>query len=853
MVPSRQRAAALRLATVAQAQRRALRVWRTPDVLPWQGWLTREFQERRHELSGPARLMRPTEAWFHWRGIAGRLADAHGLLSAGGLAVSLPRTLARLRDWGLSWSDAGAGLEAELLRAAARDWHRICREQGAVDASDWQALPGSPASTATLPVILAGFASMGSARRSWLASRGIALAEPPSGALAPMLTCSAADPADELRAAAAWCRSRLTADPRARLLVLIPDLERQRARLQRIFGEVLAPEATGIGPAVFGIEGGQPLAQFPLVRIALAWLALDVRPLAFADFSALLRTPYLALGTPEACTRLELWLRDRGLGEVDRATLRRLAPAVARDLGGGADEVVLRLVADAAYTAAADGAPGGWIHRYAARLRAAGWPGTRSLGSEELQVRRRFDELLGEVAACGSEIAPRAGGPALQLLEALTRETAFEPATDDLPVTLSAHVEDPLVGYDGIWVCGCDAARLPAPPAPDAFIPLSLQLRAGAPEASAEGQLALARAALLAWRAATPQLILSWARADEDAEQDPSSLLAHGMPWGGPPTAAAVVVAAPLEPVADERAPPWPKTRRMGGGVQALQWQAECPFRAFAQLRLGASPIAEPAVGVEPRLRGRVLHRALETLWRELGDSAALQSLAPEAQLRRVDAAVDTALEIELRESLVPLPALLRAAERRRGTLILGALLDVERARAAFRVLATEVQRPLELRGMRLGVRLDRVDVLEDGGIAIIDYKTGRPESFDPQAERPQRPQLPGYALAWGEGVVALACVHLRREGVKWRGTVDTPGRLPQLRAAVANADEWSALQARWRTSLGSLVDELAGGCAGVTPLPGVCEHCHLAPLCRIDAVPLAVAQSDAEDGDEGG
>jgi RecB family exonuclease len=287
--------------------------------------------------------------------------------------------------------------------------------------------------------------------------------------------------------------------------------------------------------------------------------------------------------------------------------------------------------------------------------------------------------------------------------------------------------------------------------------------------------------------------------------------------------------------------------------VQALQWQAECPFRAFAQLRLGAVPVAEPAAGVDPRLRGRVLHRALDALWRDLGDSAALQALGLAEQTQRVAAAVDAALERELRQSIALLPPLLQAAECRRSALVIDALLAAERTRAAFRVLATETQRPLALDGLEIGLRIDRVDALGDGSVAILDYKTGRPEAFDPRAERLRRPQLPGYALAWGEGVAALATVHLRRDGVKWRGVADADGRLPQLHAAVADADAWSALRAHWRASLGALLAELAAGSAPVTPLAGACRHCHLATLCRVDAARLAAADERAgEDGDGG-
>jgi probable DNA repair protein len=850
VVPSRQRAAAVRLAVAAAARGRGLRVWPTPDVLPWQGWLTREFEQRRHALGGARRLLRATEAWFIWRGIATALAEEHGLLSAAGLAAALPRSLARARDWGVRWS-GDAGPEANVLRAAERDWRRACQALDAVDAADWSALPdalGGAPGASTAPVSLAGFATVGTARRAWLAARGVALAGPAAVAGAPLVAHAAADPAEELQAAAAWCRARLAADPGARLLVVTPDLERQRARLQRLFSAALEPAGAATAAANFAIEGGQPLADFPLVRAALGLLASDMRPLSFADFSAVLRSPYLTLGPPDAAARLDLWLRDRGLEQIDAASLRALLPLLTRELGAAAAAVVQQLLMGLP-GGAADVA-GGWARRWAQRLESVGWPGSAPLGSDELQVRRRFGELLGEYAASGDVVARRGGDAALPLLEALARETAYEPATDDVPVTVSGRIEDPLVGYDGIWVCGCDASRLPAAPAPDAFLPTSVQLGALMPEASAEGQLAIARTQLAAWRAATGQLVLSWARSDEDAEQGPSGLLAGAAPWDGAPAGVVVVVPATLETLPDDAGPAWPRGRRLGGGVQALQWQAECPFRAFAQLRLGAQPLPEPAGGVDPRLRGRVLHRALDALWGGLGDSATLQALSAAQQAGRVAAAVREALEHELQAGATPLPALLQAAELRRAAIVIGALLDAERERAPFRVLATEVQRPLELGELGLRLRIDRVDALADGRVAILDYKTGRAEAFDPHAARLRRPQLPGYALAWGEAVAALATVHLRRDGVKWRGVAAADGRLPLPRAAVVDAAQWAALREHWRAALTALLGELAAGVAPVAPLAGACEHCHLAPLCRVEADGAGPEAGDAAGGE---
>jgi probable DNA repair protein len=377
---------------------------------------------------------------------------------------------------------------------------------------------------------------------------------------------------------------------------------------------------------------------------------------------------------------------------------------------------------------------------------------------------------------------------------------------------------------------------------------LAVQLAAGMPEASAEGQLELARRALAAWRASTPELILSYAATDEDAEQAPSGLL-RGLAAWQPAAQPQAAVAAALESLADTAGPVWSGGGRVAGGVRALELQAECPFRAFAQLRLDAAPLPEPAAGVDARMRGRVLHAALERLWRELQGSAALRALSPQVQDARVRAAVAAAMAAELALPGVELPALLVDAEQRRAAEVIGALLDVEREREPFQVAEIEDLRPLSLGDFELRVRLDRVDRLGDGRAAILDYKTGRAEGFDAHAERLRRPQLPCYALAWGEEVAAVATVHLRRDGVKWRGAADADGRLPEVRGVGGAAGEWPQLLALWRVRLGALLQEFTAGAAAVTPLPRACEHCHLPGLCRVEAI--AAEAGDTGEADE--
>src|SRR2546428_827235 len=60
------------------------------------------------------------------------------------------------------------------------------------------------------------------------------------------LIVAAADEREELYAAARWIRKFLGEHRTARIAVIVPGLEKQRAKIDRVFREVLAPELEDI-------------------------------------------------------------------------------------------------------------------------------------------------------------------------------------------------------------------------------------------------------------------------------------------------------------------------------------------------------------------------------------------------------------------------------------------------------------------------------------------------------------------------------------------------------------------------------------------------------------------------------
>jgi RecB family exonuclease len=160
---------------------------------------------------------------------------------------------------------------------------------------------------------------------------------------------------------------------------------------------------------------------------------------------------------------------------------------------------------------------------------------------------------------------------------------------------------------------------------------------------------------------------------------------------------------------------------------------------------------------------------------------------------------------------------------------------------------------------VQVRLKLDRVDRLADGSLAVIDYKTGRdarPAAW--MGERPEQPQLPLYVRAVGEdNVKAVAFGVVRKGGTAYAGYVREPGLFPALAAFDAGERPfegyatWSDMLGSWRQRLDALAAEHARGDARLAPNRRIaCRYCHLPALCRAGQLQ---EDEDGEGGDDPG
>jgi probable DNA repair protein len=866
VVPSRQRAHAARLAHAAAQLHAGRRVWPSPDILTAEAWLTRETEQVAASAGARLpRLLSAAEEWLLWRQCTAEATGELELVNRGALADALRRASALAAEYRIDVARLGdtPGTETALLQQVQAAVAARCRALQAAPLTSLQ--PDATSIGAGRAVCFGGFLSL-PPRLKELAAAQPARHSNTAPLARPEVVIAADEQAQQERIAQ-WCRRLIESRPEARLLVVLPGAAGARERLATAIRQTVDPGgwlADGSHDALVVIEGGSPLARAPAVAHALSALQwVGGQTGEFAAISEWLRAPYWNLPQSESRARLDIWLRDRGrmqltLEEMTGALRAVQPPALAH----AANEVAMQIGRATSALNGGVASPRDWSQRFREALAAFAWPGDRARSSGDQQTIIRFHELLDEFGQLAAAVGAISRDTALQWFTELAGRTVFQPAAEDGVVTISGVFADPVVTYDGIWIAGLHSDALPQAVQPDPFLPLAAQLRAGIPAASAPGRFAESQQLMHAWRAATTECVLSAPARSEDLELLPSPLLAQWPTTDNHVSNPGAALWLPLrirregllESFEDLIGVSWPLERLMPSGSRSLELQNQCPFRAYAELRLGSTELDAPEPGVAADVRGQILHGALQIFWNRVGDWHALQALAlAPAQL---DGIIESSVAQAATRTVGP-PAEVRSfsmlRECRRAVRLIRELCAVEIQRDPFRVQHTEFDTALKVAGAQMKLRIDRIDALASGGRAILDYKSGQRSTADWYGERPSHPQLLAYLAALGDDVIAMATVNVTAKEVRFEGVADTPERLPKVRGVQApegvdSPDSWSLRRREWLGRVETLAAGFVAGLAAVAPKPGACDYCHVKSICRIADQNLADADVDAQE-----
>lgn len=501
-----------------------------------------------------------------------------------------------------------------------------------------------------------------------------------------------------------------------------------------------------------------------------------------------------------------------------------------------------------------------WVDFIDRQLSAMGWPG-ESMDAAMSRTLKDWQQLL---VACQG-LPPLLPAPDLPRMRTQLRWLAAQLPCTPWPRQAAVSVMTPLeaenLPFTHAWILGLDESQWPPEQRASSFIPLSLQRSHGIPEADTGNQVKHGRRMLQGILSdVAEEVVLSHATMLDDMPVKASSLytqVAAGTPLDLSATDSRLgAVYQRLRQAADTTLfeevaiLPWREAEAAGGGHSLLGDQAACPFRSLARHRLRSEVLQAPATGLPATASGNILHHALESLWRRLGDSAMLQSMGSDQLDKLTREVVESALNAQLKHYPLLLQGRFRDLEMERLVeLLLQWLRTQETQRGPFQVEAEEVRVTWQHDNLRLTLRIDRMDRLPDGSLVVIDYKSSPAKAAPAMAqwrdERPDQVQLQLYQQALAQAakgtVSGLLYAHVHPAEMAYKGLIHDPAIHPGIaldKGLEPDPDSWRELQEGWRVHLAALAEECLAGVAPVSPKrSSTCQFCHLHGLCRIGEV----------------
>lgn len=842
--------------------------WPTLDILPlYPSWLERTLNSFLFlDLNSYSQLLTLQQEHIIWEKILRDTPDNQALLQISEAARLAKSAWETLKRWTVSLDEPNlrATEDSRAFLRWAEKFQKHCKQKHWIDQNSMadvliDNLQTYPELTPK-QVILIGFTDIAPQYQRLLQTlekNGCRLEQSHMPVKNESAFCMAlTDTETEIQTMAYWAKKQFN---HAKLIgCIVPNLETVREQVVRIFSNTFAE-------GEFNISAGKNLTQYPVIQDALHFLQLPMKSISLASLSRLLKSPYLGEAERERNKRALFDLRlyqhnvshtslDSLLEKNNPLRLSDHCPALAQRLQNAFTlKTHSQLPIDS------------WIQYFCEVLTQLGWPGERSLNSHEYQVvQHSWLPLLNQYSACSSLLEPMSYSSALHYLNLLANNTVFQPESPKAPVQVLGLLEAADIPFDSSWVMGLDDVSWPPRPRPNPFIPLRLQKSLNMPNASATRELAYCQTLTQQLQNSSQHIIFSHPVQKEAMELRPSALLKH-FPMQTTAelslekrlsTLEQVFATRQLERICDDTAPTMTEEEVLGG-VKIFKTQAECPFKAFSELRLHAKRIDEVSSGLRKLDRGTLMHKALELLWSELKGSENLIKLSHSEISQLVHQCAEQAIQEIVGYSTAKNKRYL-ALECQRVEKLLLEWLEIEKTRPPFKVIALEKEITTQIGKITARFRLDRVDELsgyESHNQLIIDYKTGKAvDKNDWFGNRLDEPQLPIYCMINPEEIMGIAFAKINPSKMELVGISREPLKINSINllAQIPQADAtlWNEQLLTWKNTLEQLGNDFYQGKAEVNPKDPMrdCRLCGLQSLCRIHELNLLDPVDDAHD-----
>ncbi len=726
-----------------------------------------------------------------------------------------------------------------------RAFQQRCKQLNALESVryfDWQ-LDCLQASISVLPsrIEFAGFdqtAPQEQRLRDVLMKRGVQVSDYTTTRIEAAMTQHIAleNQEDECRAAVAWAKQSLVQNPHAKLAIIAPQLSEIRNQLTDLLDDVFYP--TSVRPSLvdttrnYNFSLGTPLSQQPIIQSALNLLRMfSSYQLQHTDVSSVLLSPFWSASQQESDSRARLDAKMREKLPVQFSLSRWIDFAKNQHENGLS---MPRLLADvtAAFALASNkkAMPSQWAQTLDTLLVALKWSGERSLSSLDYQAINAWQKALlklKDLDVLGKQFTI---SEASQLMQQICAEQVFQAETEGEPsIQILGIMEALSAPVDAMWVLQMNDNIWPPPARPNPMLPAFIQRVARVPNADNNIQAAFAATIHQRLLHSAKSIIFSSSKTEGESQLRASPLMKTISKIDTEMPLAETLVeqlsrlgSDDLAHVDDHLSPAIHAGEHVSGGTGLLRAQAICPAWAFYQFRLGAKALKTPSNGLGSMERGSLVHDVLEQFWCKI-HFADLRDMTATEFTQALNLAVDSVLRKFSEDNSAITTAMLELEHERLQKLI-GDWLQYEKQRGVvFNIFACEAEKQVQICGIELTLKIDRIHALANGDIEFIDYKTGQKPDMKSWGEtRITEPQLPIYAAFWADEDSQVTAVRFGMVKIAehaFLGVSETDFELEiekRKPTFLQKFNNWQALLTHWKASIETIAEEIKAGEAAV-------------------------------------
>lgn len=661
----------------------------------------------------------------------------------------------------------------------------------------------------------------------------------------------------ECRAAVAWAKHCLDENPQAKLAIVAPQLSEIRNQLADLLDDEFYPASARPNltdtPRNYNFSLGTPLSQQPIIQAALNLLRMfSSYQLQQTDVSSILLSPFWSKNQRESDLRAMLDAKMREKLSM-QFTLSHWIDFVKIQHENGLN--IPHLLADirAAFAIVSNkkAAPSQWAQTLETLLAALKWPGERSLSSLEYQAINAWQKALQQLKNLDvlgkqltiSEVAQR--------MQQICTSQVFQAETQgEATIQILGMMEALSAPVDAMWTLQMNDHIWPPPARPNPLLPAFIQRAARLPNADNNVQAAFAATVQKRLLHSAKHIIFSSSKMEKESQLRASPLIKDIPTLAETPLAKTLAEQlsqlgnTDLTQVDDHIAPSVRAGEHVPGGTGLLRAQAICPAWAFYQFRLGAKALITPSNGLDSMERGSLVHAVLQRFWQPDAKNrhfADLRDMDEADFAQALNASIHNALR-DFSENNKSISNTVLELEHERLYKLVGDWLAYEKERnVAFNINACEVEKPVQICGIEVTLKIDRIHQLENGGIEFVDYKTGQKPDMKSWAEsRITEPQLPIYAAFYDESYqvvgVQFGMVKIDEHGFegvsKANFEADPERRKPKF---TQQFNDWQSLLNHWKASIEAIAKEIKAGEAAVKfDDENLLLYCEVTPLLRL-------------------